>query len=83
MDVDLPTQNTSQTTDQHASQSIAPLLQGKETDSSRRRPAAQLEEPEEGGPGYAWNNPKARAEFERAMEMVQDRDFSLSRSFYY
>ena len=33
-------------------------------------------------PGFAWSNPRAREEFSRSMESVQDKDFSLRKYLF-
>ena len=78
MDVDILTPDNSQpATDNNTQPSVLETDKAR-PNKSKRTTANSWEELEEGEPGYAWSNPKARAEYERAMEMIQDRDFSLS-----
>ena len=79
MDVDIVTPDASQNTNEDEQKSQDPESLKIQSNKPKRRAGAKSNEPEEGEPGYAWSNPKARAEFDRAMEMVQDREFSLSK----
>ena len=78
MDLDIPTPDNSQPTENKFQPPVSETNNIR-PNKPKRTAANYWEELEEGEPGYAWSNPKARAEYERAMEMIQDKDFSLSK----